>query len=315
VTDPHGPSVPDLVLERSRLGELPASEQDPLRQRLEADPELRARLEALERSDAELRRRLHDAFLATRVRERLPERRPGSSAPVPRGGWWRAWPLPAGLAVVATVAVVLFLRPLAPAPRLDVPSGDPAAPTPSAPWMSPDAPASPVSPASSIGRAPSATRSTSPGSEPGVRTKGLRPALSLFRKTADGSETLADGDVAREGDVIRIGYRALGRRYGVIISLDGRGGVTRHLPEHGATAAVLEPSAVVLLAHAYQLDDAPAWERFFFVTADAPFPVTAVEDAAHRLAGEPRTAGPAAGLPLPKALEQSAILLMKERRP
>ena len=312
MTDRHGHSVPDLVLERSRLGELPASEQDSLRQHMEAEPELRARLEALERSDGELRRRLDSAFLATRVRERLAARRAGSSAPVPPGGWWRAWPVPAGLAVAATVAVVLVLRPMAPAPRLDVPAGAPATPTPSAPQVSPDAPALPAPPAPSTGRAPSAPPST-PGGEPGVRTKGLRPSLSLFRKTADGSETLADGDVAREGDVIRIGYHAFGRRYGVIVSVDGRGAVTRHFPERSATAAALEPSEVVLLAHAYRLDDAPAWERFFFVTADAPFPVAAVEDAARRLAGEPGMAGPVpAGLPLPKALEQSTFLLTKE---
>jgi hypothetical protein len=149
--------------------------------------------------------------------------------------------------------------------------------------------------------------------EPGVRLKGLGPALTLFRKTTRGSETLADGDAARAGDLIRIGYRSLGRRYGVIVSLDGRGGLTRHLPERGATAAPLEAREVVLLGHAYQLDDAPAWERFFFVTADAPFAVATVEDAARRAAGGHTPAGQApAGLALPKPLEQSTFLLTKE---
>jgi hypothetical protein len=153
---------------------------------------------------------------------------------------------------------------------------------------------------------------TSPTGEAGVRLKGLGPALALFRKTANGSETLADGDVAHEGDVIRIGYRAFGRRYGVIVSLDGRGAVTRHFPERGGTAAALEPQEVVLLAHAYRLDDAPAWERFFFVTADAPFPVAAVEDAARQAAGGAgRTKAPAV-LPLSSALGQSTFVLTKE---
>jgi hypothetical protein len=117
--------------------------------------------------------------------------------------------------------------------------------------------------------------------------------------------------------VIRIAYRPVGRRYGVILSLDGRGGVTRHLPEGGATAAPLEAGEVVPLAHAFELDDAPAWERFFFVTADAPFQVAMVEEAARQAAAEPRrTAGQApAGLSLPRGLEQSTFLLMKERRP
>jgi hypothetical protein len=149
-----------------------------------------------------------------------------------------------------------------------------------------------------------------------VRIKGLHPALSLFRKTANGSEILADGDVARAGDLIRIGYRAGGRHYGVIVSLDARGALTRHLPERGRTAAPLEARDIVLLGHAYQLDDAPAWERFFFVTADAPFEVATVEQAARRMAGGRPTTGQApADLPLPDALEQSTFLLTKERRP
>jgi hypothetical protein len=153
--------------------------------------------------------------------------------------------------------------------------------------------------------------------EDGERIKGLRPALSLFRKTAAGSEALADGDRARQGDVIRVGYRASGRRYGVIVSLDGRGAVTRHLPEQGRLAAALEGGEVVLLAHAYELDDAPAWERFYFVTADEPFEVEAVEDAARRARVEHAAAVAQApeALRLPKPLEQASFLLTKETRP
>ncbi len=146
-----------------------------------------------------------------------------------------------------------------------------------------------------------------------MRLKGLRPALTLFRKTSEGSETLADGDAARAGDLIRIGYRSLGRRYGVIVSLDGRGGLSRHLPQSGAAAAPLQARGVVLLGHAYQLDDAPAWERFFFVTANAPFAVGTVEEAARKAASGRTVAGQApADLPLPSALEQSTFLLTKE---
>ncbi len=290
--------VPEIVLERARLGELSPPEQEALTRRAEAEPALRERLAALDRSDEELRRRLGAAALATRVRERLA----AGAGDRETGAWWRAWPLPAGLAVAATAVLVLSLRTIEAPPRGDEP------PAVSAPGSVPKTPAAVVSDAP----APRRPVAPTPASEPGVRTKGLGPTLSLFRKTPSGSETLADGDLAREGDVIRIGYRPLGRHYGVIVSLDGRGGVTRHLPERGGSAAVLQGSEVVLLAHAYQLDDAPDWERFFFVTADAPFPVATVEDAARRVAG---TAGAAAGLPLPQTLEQSAFLLTKERRP
>jgi anti-sigma factor RsiW len=267
------------VLERYRLDELPPAEAQALRRRLESDVELRLRLEALARSDQDLGRALPPARMAGRVRARLAERREGART---RPSALRAWPVPAGLALAATLVLALALRTLAPQP--------------------PSSPSS-ASPAS--------------GEEEGERTKGLRPALQLFRKTPSGSETLGDGDRARQGDVIRVGYRAFGRRYGVIVSLDGRGAVTRHLPEQGRLAAALDGGEVVLLPHAYELDDAPAWERFYFVTADEPFEVAAVEDAARRaLSDHAAAAAPAPGaLPLPAPLEQSGFLLTKETRP
>jgi len=73
-----------------------------------------------------------------------------------------------------------------------------------------------------------------PGDGPGDRVKGLEPTLLLFRKTPEGSEPLKDGAAARAGDLIRIGYRAAGQRWGVIVSVDGRGVVTRHLPRERA---------------------------------------------------------------------------------
>jgi hypothetical protein len=263
--------VPDLLLERYRLGELPEPEASALRQRLEADPELRERVAALDRSDVEIRRLMPAALLAERVRSRLAAarqpvelRRPAVSHP---------WRWPAALLAAGALALALSLR------------------------------VSPVAPPSG-----------GPGLVDSDRVKGLRPALSLYRKTAGGSEALADGGLARAGDVIRVGYRSLGRRYGVILSIDARGGVTRHLPERGGTAARLEGGAVVLLPHAYELDDAPGWERFFFVTAETPFEVAGVEAAGRRAAAGGTSTAPES-LPLPSGLEQSTFLLTKEGRP
>jgi hypothetical protein len=293
------PAVPDLVLERYRLGELPVADQQALARRIDGEPELRQRLEALERSDEKLRRRLEAPRLAASVRSRLESRSESTASGVRFG---RPWALPAGLAAAAAVAFAIATRTPATAPPL--------------PPSSTAAPAAPPATPAAVPSTRAASPSTPAASE-GIRLKGSRPALSLFRKTAQGSETLADGDTARAGDVIRVGYRSFGRRYGVIVSLDGRGGLTRHLPEAGTAAAPLESGDVVLLAHAYELDDAPSWERFFFVTAEAPFEVAAVEDAARRAAAEAgRATGHAPeGLALPKTLEQSAFLLTKERRP
>jgi hypothetical protein len=158
--------------------------------------------------------------------------------------------------------------------------------------------------------------STSGGLQPGVeeRIKGSGASLAVYRRTAEGSETLADGDVAHPGDLIRLGYRAAGRGYGVILSIDGRGGVTLHFPLDGGMAAPLDKNGTVLLDRAYELDDAPGWERFYLVTSDASFSTLGVIDTAKRAAAAGRPSPPAV-LAVPRGLEQTAFTLQKERRP
>jgi streptogramin lyase len=109
--------------------------------------------------------------------------------------------------------------------------------------------------------------------------------------------------------VLQLAYQAAGARYGVVVSIDGRGAVTRHLPEEGEVAAALERGGAVALAHAYQLDDAPGYERFFLVTGERPFDVAPVVEAARWLAaaGQAR----AGALTLPGGLEQRAVLVVK----
>jgi hypothetical protein len=146
------------------------------------------------------------------------------------------------------------------------------------------------------------------------RVKGLRPTLTMFRQTVRGSEVLADGAAARAGDVVRLAYQAAGRQFGVILSVDGRGGVTVHLPPGGRKAARLRAGNKVLLDQAYELDDAPRWECFYFVTAPVPFEVQTVVDAANREGTLRRGTAPPK-LALSSGLEQSAFVLHKEPRP
>lgn len=145
------------------------------------------------------------------------------------------------------------------------------------------------------------------------RVKGLAPSLAVYRRTAEGSEKLADGAVARPGDLLRVGYVAGGRDYGVILSIDGRGVVTRHLPVEGESAVLLRKEGPVLLDAAFELDDAPAWERFYFVTADQPFAIAPVLDAARRAA----TSAPRIPtlLPLARTFAQNTFSLQKEVKP
>ena len=98
-------------------------------------------------------------------------------------------------------------------------------------------------------------------------------------------------------------------RYGVLLSIDGAGRVTQHLPEPGASAAsTLHAPSEIRLPSAYELDDAPGFERFLLITSTQPFPVAAALDAARSLAGQGQSAR-TAPLPLPPAFHQTSVLL------
>jgi hypothetical protein len=142
------------------------------------------------------------------------------------------------------------------------------------------------------------------------RIKGLRPSLLVFRHTPVGDEVLPDRALARAGDVVQLTYQAAGQRYGVIVSLDGRGVVTVHHPQQGSRAARLSAGKPVRLASAYRLDDAPGWERFILVTSNEGFDVATVVEAARLTGTEPGAAF--LRLTLPEGLDQSSFTLTKE---
>ncbi len=146
-----------------------------------------------------------------------------------------------------------------------------------------------------------------------ARIKGLRPSLMLYRQGRASAEPLVDGALMREHDVVQVLYVAAGRRYGVVVSLDGRGAVTVHLPAGEPRAAELIAGRPTPLAAAYELDDAPAFERFFFVTSEAPFDVATVTGAVRRLASRALEGGPhATHLDLPPTFEQTFFTLRKD---
>jgi len=149
----------------------------------------------------------------------------------------------------------------------------------------------------------------SAGLDGGVRAKG-DPRLELYRQRGSSAERLRPGALVGAGDHLQISYVAAGRKFGAIVSIDGRGAVTLHYPEHTGEAGALAQSGAVALPFAYELDDAPAFERFFFVTADRPFDVAVVTLAAQQLAADPRRA-PTAPLALPPGLAQLAYTFRK----
>ena len=136
----------------------------------------------------------------------------------------------------------------------------------------------------------------------------------VYRRAGEISERLRDGTRAANGDLLQLAYLAGDASFGALLSIDGRGHVTPHWPEPSAeVAAPLSAKGEVRLPSAYELDDAPAFERFFLVTSDAPFPMTAVLNAARALAARPAAARVGA-LALPPSLHQASLTLEKTRK-
>ncbi len=145
-----------------------------------------------------------------------------------------------------------------------------------------------------------------------TRTKGAMQ-LIMVRKRGTQAERLTRADArARAGDLLQIAYRA-GGGFGVIVSVDGRGNVTQHLPERGDLAAVLDSRGPVMLASAYELDDAPNFETFFFVYGRETFATSTVIEAAKGMArtSEAAASGDEARLSLPQGLEQTTFVVHK----
>jgi hypothetical protein len=135
-------------------------------------------------------------------------------------------------------------------------------------------------------------------------------AVGVYRHGAGGDERLGDGARAARGDLLQLTYRAGDDRFGALLSIDGRGHVTLHWPEGADAAGRLDGKGEVRLPSAYELDDAPAFERFILVTAEAPFPLATVLAAARALAATPEQAR-ARGLALSAPLHQTSLTLEK----
>jgi len=92
--------------------------------------------------------------------------------------------------------------------------------------------------------------------------------LFIHLKTDDGSRELADGDQVQAGDRLQLSYMAADALYGVILSVDGKGSVTVHFPKNPNGSAKLSSNGVQSLDFSYELDEAPLFERFYFVTGE-----------------------------------------------
>lgn len=125
------------------------------------------------------------------------------------------------------------------------------------------------------------TAPTAMPAEETVTSKGLAPHLVLYKKVGSRAARLNPASLVRPGDVLQVAYVSLGHRYGVIASVDARGAVSLHLPEESGQAAELAKQGEVPVAHAFELDDSPGFERFVFAVSETPFTTSMLVDALH----------------------------------
>jgi hypothetical protein len=267
-------SLPDWLVERAALDEVPPTSRDRIER---ADPrELADRVAALrEDNAAELTR--HPAGPAVaQIETRIAEARHAAERRRRRVRWLGLAMSAAAVLVVAQFAVR--------APRSGV--------------------------ADETGAPPGAS-----GAQPDLeRVKGATRLLA-FRQVGPAAEQLQQDAVVRPGDVIQLRYKAGDQGYGVIASLDGAGVVTLHypLPENAPPQATAMSRETTTLPQAYALDDAPRFERFFFITANAPVDVQQALDALRSLAHRDDSA--TASLALPDGVHQWSLRLRKPDHP
>lgn len=265
--------IPHWLLERVALGELPPDALADARARLEREPDGAARLARLEEDSRRTLERHAPAAVAAEVERRRASRaRMDAARQAGRAGQGGWHGLALGMPVAASLAL-LFLSSQREVPQAAAPVRTPVF------WMDSE------------------------------RVKG-DPLLRVHRQGATEPELLDNHAKARQGDVLQLSYVAAGHPYGVVVSLDGRGTVTLHYPATLTGSTALAPGEAVTLDHAYELDDAPGFERFLFVTSFAPLDVSAVLEAAHVLARQPSEAR-TRPLSLPDTLAQTSFTLEK----
>ena len=248
--------VPDLLVEQLALGELPPEQARRVQAQLEDDDD--PRLSELRRSDEDILAAHPPEIVARRIRNRLQrvEAEPASRRP----GWWF---VTATLAVAAAVALAWWIaRPDALVPESTGIEGEKVASLP-------------------------------PEQQPDVTQIKGDPRLVLTLQEGARTTKLVSGDRVSPGDSVLVSYFADTEKHGVIVSLDGAGEVTLHFPADETQSTALVPNGTVRL-HAFELDDAPAFERFFFVTSNTPLDAAQVMESVRALADakDPLTAAP-----------------------
>lgn len=245
VNERPGP-IPEWLLERLAAGDLPPARAAEVRRRLALEPGGAERLAALARSNEEILSAHPPAVIVSELTDRAHRaaRLDAARASAPRNRNWLFVVAPPVLAL-GSLGVMMALR----APK-DGGAG-----------------------------ALLGARETTAAGDDGDIIKGT-PRLRVYRKMGETSQRLQTNAAARAGDQLQLAYVSAGKRFGAVVSADGAGRVTFHLPADAGPAVQLRAGGEIPLSASYELDAAPGFEKFLFVTSDAPFDASVLTDVA-----------------------------------
>jgi hypothetical protein len=264
-------TITDLTLERYILGELHQDQMDSIRRALELDTGLRERLEKLIESNNTILKRYPASEIANTISLKLHTKRVRAQEKEEKVPWYY---MPFQSPLITSLGLVAIVM--------------------------------------SISLLPHQNRAFET-SHSETRIKGLKSHLIVFRKIKDapGVEMLHNLSEANQGDILQLGYVVIDKNYGCILSLDGRGTVTQHFPQTPDSSTLLVKGKDVLLPRAYELDNAPQFERFFFVTSDNPIDIPAVHNSIVTLTQKHRKSLQTDSLDLPQGLQQFSLVIRK----
>jgi hypothetical protein len=273
--------LPGWILEKYLLGELPETELKKITHQLKNDPDLRAEIERLKESNRDILNKYPADSMIPAILNRcnLEKNYQQNDVRVPTARPTLFKRMLQFSPAFASLLVIFFIG------LQILKSGD------------------------------NASKSIEPGVQEGTqRVKGSPevkavPHLIIHRK-GNNIEVLGKGSRAQAGDLLQLAYAAAGEAHGLICSIDGNGMVTLHFPDKKNDSTALMQRKRVLLANAYQLDDAPGFERFFFITSEAEIDVEDILKRVKALANDTNRAK-TGNIRLPHSFKQSSILILK----
>ena len=227
--------IPDWKLERYLTGDLPAEEMREIRDMEATDEVFAGRVKLLREDNAAILKKLPFEKLSEKI-SAMPGRSNGAGNTV-RVNFTLVKFAAAAALVLAVVTVALFSQ-----RDITVPAQ------------------------SANGSMEVAMGTDVENSMCDTRIKGLDARMEVWKKIGDSAVQMSNLDEAREGDEIQLRYSVPEKCFGLLFSMDGNGTLTMHMAE-GNKAIALEPGKMTTLPFAYKLDNAPKFEKFFFLTS------------------------------------------------